>query len=579
MKPAIRVFIVVALAVSLRAGDDSPSAVKGDTDNPVLDSNGAFVYDYRVIRDRLHPENNPGNTDYSFLNGVGVVAPTDANGIMVHIEQMGTGFLVDPCHVLTNLHVVQPGDFSNPPTGQRVFFNVGQTENNEKGVLDGVERGGIFGAKFMLQGTVVAHGGGTKKNNLTQDPQNDWAVVLLDQSMDSSTPPLPIFAVPPEGFQSGQVLSVAGFPGDHAYLHGKDAQFKYLWGSQGKILAIYPQTIGGAFLESMIQTTPGNSGSPLYGKLNGRVFAFGMAQSIVGDGIHVSADKPNCQVLFTPATYAKIQAAIASSPFPRQLIDRLHPLRNCGGADEHYLNGVGAVMPLDESNHLVNDGGSGFLVDSCHVLTNLHVVQPGDDWSDPPTGQRVAFAVGQTEGDDLGEFRGAKWMIFGTVVAHGGATARSGLIQDPQNDWAVIRLDKNADSSTPPLPLYQIPYQNLKPGQTFTTDGFPEDHRNLLGENRQLKNLWEIQMYVVAVYPQRNGGAFFSTTIQATQDDSGCPVSGTSDGQYFACGMAAGRIANGAGRTGADNRNYEILFTPATYAKILAAIASSPGPQ
>ena len=71
----------------------------------------------------------------------------------------------------------------------------------------------------------------------------------------------------------------------------------------------------GAFIQSTIQTTPGNSGGPIYGDFNEQKhIVVGMVQSTHGNGIDVSESTPNVQVLFTPSTIAKITEAEAQTP-------------------------------------------------------------------------------------------------------------------------------------------------------------------------------------------------------------------------------------------------------------------------
>jgi hypothetical protein len=87
----------------------------------------------------------PDHEDYSFLNAVGAVWSADidksAAGYMA-----STGFLIDRCHVLTNMHAVYTDDVVvNPPVGKPVSFAVGQTEG-------AANRGALQGLKFLLSG-------------------------------------------------------------------------------------------------------------------------------------------------------------------------------------------------------------------------------------------------------------------------------------------------------------------------------------------------------------------------------------------------------------------------------------------
>jgi hypothetical protein len=71
----------------------------------------------------------------------------------------------------------------------------------------------------------------------------------------------------------------------------------------------------GAVIESTIQAARGNSGSPLYGDFHGRQhIVVGMHQGIRGNGIDVSEDMPNVQILFTPVVLSLIRAAQARTP-------------------------------------------------------------------------------------------------------------------------------------------------------------------------------------------------------------------------------------------------------------------------
>ena len=68
-------------------------------------------------------------------------------------------------------------------------------------------------------------------------------------------------------------------------------------------------------IQTTIQTTPGSSGGPIYGDFNGRKhIVVGMVQSIRGNGIDVSDDAPNVEVLFTPGTVTQITGAEAGTP-------------------------------------------------------------------------------------------------------------------------------------------------------------------------------------------------------------------------------------------------------------------------
>src|SRR4030088_956244 len=86
--------------------------------------------DNRVAKDRLHSKNNPNHEDYSFLNAVGAVWSYGIDKSAAG-HDAATGFLIDRCHVLTNMHVVYTDYLVvDPPLGSPVAFAVGQTEGD-----------------------------------------------------------------------------------------------------------------------------------------------------------------------------------------------------------------------------------------------------------------------------------------------------------------------------------------------------------------------------------------------------------------------------------------------------------------
>ena len=264
--------------------------------------------DNRVARDRLHARNNPNREDYSFLNAVGAVWPDDIKNAAGG-SGAATGFLIDRCHVLTTMHGVFTDDIViNPPDGKPVAFAVGQTEGE-------TNRGALRGLKFLLHGTVIAHGDNIIVNHLAHDPENDWALIGLKTNVDDTIEPMTIAAVDEAQLPKGLRLSVAGFPTDHRSRRGDGFNFKDLWGSDGEVVAVVWRSTIGAVLETTIQVTRGNSGSPLYGDLDGQKHVvIGMVEGIRGNGIDASEDAPNTEILFTPSTFASIGAARARTP-------------------------------------------------------------------------------------------------------------------------------------------------------------------------------------------------------------------------------------------------------------------------
>jgi len=149
-----------------------------------------------------------------------------------------------------------------------------------------------------------------------RDPGSDWAMIRLETNVDDGIVPLTLAAVDHALLPRHLALRAAGYPTDHRGLRRDGFKLKDLWGSEGRIVGIVPYGDGGALIRTTIQTTPGSSGGPVYGDFDGRHLVVGMIQSIPGNGIDVSDDAPNVQVLFTPGTLAQIAAAQARTPCP-----------------------------------------------------------------------------------------------------------------------------------------------------------------------------------------------------------------------------------------------------------------------
>ncbi len=275
--------------------------------------------DRRVLADRLDPRQNPGHRDYSFLNAVGAVWPypvhktgtvrkTGAGFAASTGEQAASGFLIDRCHVLTNMHVVYDDELVVHPALERpVAFAVGQTESAQ-------DHGALQGLKFLRQGIVIAHGDALMIDGMIHNPSDDWALILLDGNIDGSIAPLDIGAVEPTQLPRGFAVSLAGYPSDHRERHGDGFKFKDLWLSAGALVDVTVGDWTAALIRTTVQTTPGNSGGPLFGDFNGRPLVIGLAQSLRGNGIDASDSSPNVQVLFTARTLRLIAAAETQYP-------------------------------------------------------------------------------------------------------------------------------------------------------------------------------------------------------------------------------------------------------------------------
>ncbi len=257
--------------------------------------------DTRVVRDRLHPWNNPHHEDYAFLDGVGAVWPEELGHSAIPYDA-SSGFLIDRCHVLTNLHVVYTAD--------HVSFGVGQTER-ETG------RGAARGLKFLLPGLVVAHGETTIVDRRVEHPEADWALLRLTTNVDDGIPALPLVAPNLAQLAAGTAIAAAGFPTDHRALRADGLNFKDLWGAVGSLVDVAPSGGTAAIAETTIQATRGMSGGPIYLSIGSNTHVvIGMVQSIRGNGLVVSAQAPNVELLFTPELLAEIGSAVARTPCP-----------------------------------------------------------------------------------------------------------------------------------------------------------------------------------------------------------------------------------------------------------------------
>jgi hypothetical protein len=255
--------------------------------------------DTRILRDRLHPWNNPAHEDYSFLNGVGAVWPEELGHAAIPYDA-SSGFLIDRCHVLTNLHVVYADDL--------VSFGVGQTER-ETG------RGAARGLEFLFHGVVVAHGETTIVDHVVERPEADWALLRLTTQVADRISALPLVTPNLEELKPGTPLAAAGFPTDHRAMRADGLNFKDLWGSAGNLVDVAASGANGAIAETTIQATRGMSGGPIYMSIGGDAHVvIGMVQSIRGNGLDVSAYQPNVEVLFTPQLLAEIGSAVARTP-------------------------------------------------------------------------------------------------------------------------------------------------------------------------------------------------------------------------------------------------------------------------
>jgi hypothetical protein len=266
--------------------------------------------DARIALDRLDPAKNHDHEDYGFLDGVGAVWPEELGRSAIPYDA-SSGFLIDRCHVLTSLHVVYPEDLViEPPLGKSVTFGVGQTESQ-------TGRGAARGLKFLLHGTVLAHGDTHIVDHRVQRPDADWALIQLTTNVDASVPALPIAVPILEQLAPGVAIGAAGFPADHRSIRADGLNFKDLWGSVGSVVDVTATSTIGALAETTIQATRGMSGAPVYTAIGDAAHVvIGLVQSIRGNGLDVSPQAPNVELLFTAAILEEIDQAVARTPCP-----------------------------------------------------------------------------------------------------------------------------------------------------------------------------------------------------------------------------------------------------------------------
>jgi V8-like Glu-specific endopeptidase len=256
----------------------------------------------------------------------------------------------------------------------------------------------------------------------------------------------------------------------------------------------------------------------------------------------------------------------------------LHSRNNRNQEDYSFLNAVGAVWSDDIKKSAAGYSAStGFLIDPCHVLTNMHAVYTDEIVVNAAVGQSVTFAVGQTEGEgNRGALQGLKFLLSGVVIAHGDALIVDHIVHNPENDWALIRLVRNADASITPLTIATVSIAQLPRNLPLSIAGFPADRRELRGDQFNLKDLWGSDGQLVGVVWASTVGAVIESTVQATRGNSGGPLYGDFNGQkHIVIGMHQGIRGNGIDVSD-STPNVQLFFTSRTLASIRTAETLTP---
>lgn len=139
-------------------------------------------------------------SQYTQLNGIGIVTVPGENWY-------GTGFLVSPCHVLTNVHVVyneseyevkDPQDHRDLKIGKKIQFSVGQTDSTNYQF-----------SNSNIDGKVVAVG---KYNGFSSTTNRDWVVIKLSTPVGREVGYIKFFQMTLKNMNNRAVIT-AGYPG------------------------------------------------------------------------------------------------------------------------------------------------------------------------------------------------------------------------------------------------------------------------------------------------------------------------------------------------------------------------------
>jgi hypothetical protein len=244
--------------------------------------------------------------------------------VYAHYSWEGSGTLVvDSCHVLTAEHVVlghlDSFDPATPVMGHKVGFYVGQTLPQEVGYR---------GARYKQFGSVVAVGYATVRGKSVVDAPNDWAIIRLDQPLDSSIKPAAIMGTEYDEMDTSFIVSVAGYPANRL-TDVRDQAFKHLLGDTGFTKGVYTSAefdkLGALYIQNTAQITPGDSGGPVY-RAGKPLAVMGLADTSGAQGSTLSredqglavdprnADSANGLIIFKPSLVQKFMAIISSTP-------------------------------------------------------------------------------------------------------------------------------------------------------------------------------------------------------------------------------------------------------------------------
>lgn len=214
---------------------------------------------------------------------------------------------------------------------------------------------------------------------------------------------------------------------------------------------------------------------------------------------------------------AQAQVAAPSSEDFRVQLDRTHP-------EYSQTNAIGVIYRFKSEYE-----GTGFLVSSCAVLTNKHVIN--SQLSEVKKGDLVTFRVGssRTESEPFSNF--SKGQVVAMGSRHFGAY-----------DWALIKLDQPLGNEVGYIEPLQLNADNQL-GTVIMTAGFP------FSKTRQGSVLNQIYSDLDCRLLKPGSQGEMKHTCQTTGGQSGSPLlTRSSDGRLYAIGIVQGTIGDGLGR-------------------------------
>jgi V8-like Glu-specific endopeptidase len=257
--------------------------------------------------------------------------------------------------------------------------------------------------------------------------------------------------------------------------------------------------------------------------------------------------------------------------------------------DEKYkqLNAVGIFV---QNNKLA---GTGFLVDSCHVLTNAHVAyeelaRDSTDHSPSPIDvdnlhldkhKKMEFRVGISDKYP----KGFRFKIEGKVIERGNPASDGFGGQNPNGDWAVVKLDSMLPADFPSIPIVQQSWKEVRNLPVISV-GYPANRTNRGTDFSYLYG--DLNCSIIA---ENSLTGYYSHDCQMTGGNSGGPLlKAEPNGFYRAVGMSSATLGDQTGLERPDtfkeghygvgfgqwaNRKFESESD-----KILKAIKDSPCP-